>query len=168
MMMICFARALCFRVIALAVVRSVWGMRCVYSEGRKDVASESFANTRCSSFTQRSCCGQSKFPRVRAWLSSSPTQKPLLAEEKRARSPHNFLKMFSREISPPAELCTRVSFSLLCYAQALFHAKFIDTGFSLPFYKRMLNRKLTLKDIESVDEEFYNSLVWIRLVLGVF
>lgn len=47
-------------------------------------------------------------------------------------------------------------------AMALFHAKFIDTGFSLPFYKRMLNRKLTLKDIESVDEEFYNSLVWIR------
>jgi len=47
-------------------------------------------------------------------------------------------------------------------AMALFHAKFIDTGFSLPFYKRMLNRKLNLKDIESVDEEFYNSLVWVR------
>jgi len=48
------------------------------------------------------------------------------------------------------------------YLQALYHGKFIDTGFSLPFYKRMLNRKLTIKDIESVDEEFYNSLVWIR------
>lgn len=47
-------------------------------------------------------------------------------------------------------------------AMALFHGKFIDTGFSLPFYKRMLTRKLTIKDIESVDEEFYNSLVWIR------
>ncbi|XP_078491561.1 NEDD4-like E3 ubiquitin-protein ligase WWP1 [Ciona intestinalis] len=47
-------------------------------------------------------------------------------------------------------------------AMALYHGKFIDTGFSLPFYKRMLNRKLTIKDIESVDEEFYNSLVWIR------
>jgi len=50
----------------------------------------------------------------------------------------------------------------LLFTQALYHAKFIDTGFSLPFYKRMLNRKLTIKDIESVDEEFYNSLVWIR------
>jgi hypothetical protein len=26
----------------------------------------------------------------------------------------------------------------------------------------MLNKKLTMKDIESIDPEFYNSLVWIR------
>ena len=30
-------------------------------------------------------------------------------------------------------------------AMALYHAKLIDTGFSLPFYKKMLNRQLTLK-----------------------
>lgn len=48
--------------------------------------------------------------------------------------------------------------------QALFHGKFIDTGFSLPFYKRMLNKKLTIKDLESIDTEFYNSLIWIRFV----
>ncbi|CAG6021043.1 unnamed protein product [Menidia menidia] len=47
-------------------------------------------------------------------------------------------------------------------AMALFHGKFIDTGFSLPFYKRMLNKPLTLKDLESIDPEFYNSLVWIQ------
>ncbi|XP_072567362.1 NEDD4-like E3 ubiquitin-protein ligase WWP1 isoform X2 [Paramormyrops kingsleyae] len=47
-------------------------------------------------------------------------------------------------------------------AMALFHGKFIDTGFSLPFYKRMLNKKLTIKDLESIDPEFYNSLIWIR------
>ncbi|XP_052451707.1 NEDD4-like E3 ubiquitin-protein ligase WWP1 isoform X1 [Carassius gibelio] len=47
-------------------------------------------------------------------------------------------------------------------AMALFHGKFIDTGFSLPFYKRMLNKKLILKDLESIDPEFYNSLIWIR------
>ncbi|KAK3571724.1 hypothetical protein QTP86_017841, partial [Hemibagrus guttatus] len=47
-------------------------------------------------------------------------------------------------------------------AVALFHGKFIDTGFSLPFYKRMLNKKLLLKDLESIDPEFYNSLIWIR------
>uniref|UniRef100_A0A673N6D1 E3 ubiquitin-protein ligase n=1 Tax=Sinocyclocheilus rhinocerous TaxID=307959 RepID=A0A673N6D1_9TELE len=51
--------------------------------------------------------------------------------------------------------------SFLCL-QALFHGKFIDTGFSLPFYKRMLNKKLILKDLESIDPEFYNSLIWIR------
>lgn len=48
-------------------------------------------------------------------------------------------------------------------SQALFHGKFIDTGFSLPFYKRMLSKKLTIKDLESIDPEFYNSLIWIRL-----
>ncbi|XP_057701440.1 E3 ubiquitin-protein ligase Itchy-like isoform X2 [Corythoichthys intestinalis] len=47
-------------------------------------------------------------------------------------------------------------------AMALFHGKFIDTGFSLPFYKRILNKPLALKDLESVDPEFYNSLIWIK------
>ncbi|XP_055022457.1 itchy E3 ubiquitin protein ligase b [Boleophthalmus pectinirostris] len=47
-------------------------------------------------------------------------------------------------------------------AMALFHGKFIDTGFSLPFYKRILNKPLTLKDLESIDPEFYNSLIWIK------
>ena len=51
---------------------------------------------------------------------------------------------------------------LYLFPQALFHGKFIDTGFSLPFYKRMLNKKLILKDLESIDPEFYNSLIWIR------
>ncbi|XP_022340734.2 E3 ubiquitin-protein ligase Su(dx)-like isoform X2 [Crassostrea virginica] len=47
-------------------------------------------------------------------------------------------------------------------AMALYHGKFIDSGFTLPFYKRMLSKKLYLKDIETIDPEFYNSLVWIR------
>uniref|UniRef100_A0A673BQC7 E3 ubiquitin-protein ligase n=1 Tax=Sphaeramia orbicularis TaxID=375764 RepID=A0A673BQC7_9TELE len=47
-------------------------------------------------------------------------------------------------------------------AMALFHSKFIDTGFSLPFYKRILNKPLALKDLESIDPEFYNSLIWIK------
>ncbi|XP_077144642.1 NEDD4-like E3 ubiquitin-protein ligase WWP2 [Ranitomeya variabilis] len=47
-------------------------------------------------------------------------------------------------------------------AMALYHGKFIDTGFTLPFYKRMLNKKPTLKDLESIDPEFYNSIMWIK------
>uniref|UniRef100_A0A667Y0Q7 E3 ubiquitin-protein ligase n=1 Tax=Myripristis murdjan TaxID=586833 RepID=A0A667Y0Q7_9TELE len=47
-------------------------------------------------------------------------------------------------------------------AMALYHGKFIDTGFTLPFYKRMLNKKPTLKDLESIDPEFYNSIVWVK------
>lgn len=48
--------------------------------------------------------------------------------------------------------------------QALYHGKFIDTGFTLPFYKRMLNKRPTLKDLESIDPEFYNSILWIKSV----
>ncbi|CAG2169848.1 unnamed protein product, partial [Oppiella nova] len=47
-------------------------------------------------------------------------------------------------------------------AMALFHGKFIYSGFTLPFYKRMLGKKLVMKDIESIDPEFYNSLLWIK------
>uniref|UniRef100_A0A3P8X2H2 E3 ubiquitin-protein ligase n=1 Tax=Cynoglossus semilaevis TaxID=244447 RepID=A0A3P8X2H2_CYNSE len=47
-------------------------------------------------------------------------------------------------------------------AIALYHGKFIDTGFTLPFYKRMLDKKPTLKDLESIDPEFYNSIMWVK------
>lgn len=29
----------------------------------------------------------------------------------------------------------------------------------------MLSKKLTIKDLESIDTEFYNSLIWIRFVV---
>lgn len=32
----------------------------------------------------------------------------------------------------------------------------------MPFYKKMLNKKIVLKDIEQVDSEIYNSLMWIK------
>lgn len=47
-------------------------------------------------------------------------------------------------------------------AMALYHGKFIDSGFTLPFYKRMLNKKIMLKDVETVDAEFFNSLTWVK------
>ncbi|XP_028659209.1 NEDD4-like E3 ubiquitin-protein ligase WWP1 [Erpetoichthys calabaricus] len=67
----------------------------------------------------------------------------------------------------PASTINPDHLSYFCFigrfiAMALFHGKFIDTGFSLPFYKRMLNKKHTIKDLESIDPEFYNSLMWIR------
>ncbi|XP_027004982.2 NEDD4-like E3 ubiquitin-protein ligase WWP1 isoform X1 [Tachysurus fulvidraco] len=67
----------------------------------------------------------------------------------------------------PASTINPDHLSYFCFigrfiAMALFHGKFIDTGFSLPFYKRMLNKKLLLKDLESIDPEFFNSLIWIR------
>lgn len=47
-------------------------------------------------------------------------------------------------------------------ALAVFHGMFIGSTFCLPFYKKMLNKRLMLRDIESIDVEVYNSLKWIR------
>uniref|UniRef100_A0A8C2V4H0 E3 ubiquitin-protein ligase n=1 Tax=Chinchilla lanigera TaxID=34839 RepID=A0A8C2V4H0_CHILA len=61
----------------------------------------------------------------------------------------------------PASTINPDHLSYFCFI-GRFIAMFIDTGFSLPFYKRMLSKKLTIKDLESIDTEFYNSLIWIR------
>ena len=34
----------------------------------------------------------------------------------------------------------------------------------MSFYKQMLGKKLSIKDLEAVDTEFYNSLVWMKYV----
>lgn len=47
-------------------------------------------------------------------------------------------------------------------AMALYHGKFIDRGFSMPFYKIMLGKKLTINDMETIDNEVYQSLKWIK------
>lgn len=47
-------------------------------------------------------------------------------------------------------------------AMALFHGKFIYSGFTLAFYKQLLGKPLMMKDLESIDPEFYNSLLWIK------
>ncbi|XP_022704202.1 E3 ubiquitin-protein ligase SMURF2-like isoform X2 [Varroa jacobsoni] len=44
---------------------------------------------------------------------------------------------------------------------AVFHGHYIDGGFTLPFYKQLLNKPITLADIEVVDEQLYRSLKWI-------
>ncbi|KAK7075175.1 WW domain containing E3 ubiquitin protein ligase 1 [Halocaridina rubra] len=73
---------------------------------------------------------------------------------------------YSLQINPASEVnpdhLTYFKFIGRFIAMALYHGKFIYNGFTMPFYKRMLNKKLTMKDLESIDPEFYNSLVWIR------
>lgn len=45
---------------------------------------------------------------------------------------------------------------------AVYHGKLLDAFFIRPFYKMMLQKKITLDDMESVDSEYYNSMVYIR------
>lgn len=49
-------------------------------------------------------------------------------------------------------------------ALALYHNKLIDSGFTLPFYKRMLGKRITMEDLEVMDEVFYNSVQSIQYV----
>ncbi|XP_015905729.1 E3 ubiquitin-protein ligase SMURF2 [Parasteatoda tepidariorum] len=44
---------------------------------------------------------------------------------------------------------------------AVFHGHYIDGGFTLPFYKMLLNKPITLDDIEAVDPELQRSLHWM-------
>lgn len=44
---------------------------------------------------------------------------------------------------------------------AVFHNHVLDGGFTLPFYKQLLNKPITLSDIEDVDPELHRSLTWI-------
>jgi len=44
---------------------------------------------------------------------------------------------------------------------ALFHGHYIDGGFTMPFYKMLLNKSISLIDIEAVDPNLYTSLKWM-------
>ncbi|XP_003701779.1 SMAD specific E3 ubiquitin protein ligase isoform X3 [Megachile rotundata] len=44
---------------------------------------------------------------------------------------------------------------------AVFHGHHIDGGFTTPFYKMLLNKAITLTDIEGVDPELHRSLTWM-------
>ncbi|CAL8102741.1 unnamed protein product [Orchesella dallaii] len=44
---------------------------------------------------------------------------------------------------------------------AVFHGHHIDGSFTLPFYKMLLNKSITLSDIQAVDPELHQSLTWM-------
>ncbi|KAI8149652.1 hypothetical protein BJV82DRAFT_588730 [Fennellomyces sp. T-0311] len=44
---------------------------------------------------------------------------------------------------------------------AIFHRRFLDAFFIVSFYKMILNKKVTVADMESVDADFHRSLQWI-------
>lgn len=47
---------------------------------------------------------------------------------------------------------------------AVFHGHHIDGSFTLPFYKMLLNKSITLSDIQAVDPELHQSLTWMLWV----
>lgn len=75
-------------------------------------------------------------------------------------------KNYCLQINPASHVnpdhLTYFKFMGIFIAMALFHGRFIDSGFTMPFYKKLLNKKLFLADIESIDPELHSSLVWVK------
>ncbi|CAB3385797.1 Hypothetical predicted protein [Cloeon dipterum] len=44
---------------------------------------------------------------------------------------------------------------------AVFHGHYIDASFTMTFYRMLLNKPISLDDIEDVDPELHRSLVWM-------
>ncbi|CAF97147.1 unnamed protein product [Tetraodon nigroviridis] len=73
---------------------------------------------------------------------------------------------YTLQINPNSGLCNEDHLSYFKFigrvaGMAVFHGKLLDGFFIRPFYKMMLGKQISLKDMESVDSEYYNSLKWI-------
>uniref|UniRef100_A0A452HG50 HECT-type E3 ubiquitin transferase n=1 Tax=Gopherus agassizii TaxID=38772 RepID=A0A452HG50_9SAUR len=73
---------------------------------------------------------------------------------------------YTLQINPNSGLCNEDHLSYFKFigrvaGMAVYHGKLLDGFFIRPFYKMMLQKPITLHDMESVDSEYYNSLRWI-------
>lgn len=74
---------------------------------------------------------------------------------------------YTLQINPLSGLCNEEHLSYFKFigrvaGMAVYHGKLLDAFFIRPFYKMMLEKNIDLKDMESVDSEYYNSLLWIK------
>ncbi|XP_071546530.1 E3 ubiquitin-protein ligase Nedd-4 isoform X2 [Panulirus ornatus] len=74
---------------------------------------------------------------------------------------------YTLQINPYSGMCNEEHLRYFKFigrvaGMAVFHGKLLDAFFIRPFYKMMLSKPIELKDMESVDSEYYNSLLWIQ------
>ena len=74
---------------------------------------------------------------------------------------------YTLQINPHSGLCNEDHLQWFHFigrvaGMAVFHKKLINGFFIRPFYSMMLGKIPTLKDMESVDIEYFNSLTWIK------
>ncbi|XP_052008001.1 E3 ubiquitin-protein ligase NEDD4-like isoform X2 [Xyrauchen texanus] len=73
---------------------------------------------------------------------------------------------YTLQVNPNSGLCNEDHLSYFKFigrvaGMAVYHGKLLDAFFIRPFYKMMLQKPITLQDMESVDSEYFNSLRWI-------
>ncbi|XP_076245151.1 E3 ubiquitin-protein ligase Nedd4 isoform X2 [Calliopsis andreniformis] len=74
---------------------------------------------------------------------------------------------YTLQINPFSGVCNEEHLNYFKFigriaGMAVYHGKLLDAFFIRPFYKMMLGKPIDLKDMESVDSEYYNSLLWIK------
>ncbi|KAJ8029306.1 E3 ubiquitin-protein ligase NEDD4 [Holothuria leucospilota] len=74
---------------------------------------------------------------------------------------------YTLQINPNSGLCNEDHLSYFKFigrvaGMAVYHGKLLDAFFIRPFYKMMISKPITLADMEAVDSEYYNSLLWIK------
>ncbi|XP_013137372.1 PREDICTED: E3 ubiquitin-protein ligase NEDD4-like isoform X2 [Papilio polytes] len=74
---------------------------------------------------------------------------------------------YTLQINPNSGVCNEEHLNYFKFigrvaGMAVYHGKLLDAFFIRPFYKMMLGKSITLQDMESVDLEYYNSLMWIK------
>ncbi|KAL1513119.1 hypothetical protein ABEB36_002580 [Hypothenemus hampei] len=74
---------------------------------------------------------------------------------------------YTLQINPTSGLCNEEHLAYFKFigrvaGMAVYHGKLLDAFFIRPFYKMMLSKSIDLKDMESVDSEYYKSLLWIK------
>ncbi|XP_053660446.1 E3 ubiquitin-protein ligase Nedd-4-like [Anopheles marshallii] len=74
---------------------------------------------------------------------------------------------YTLQINPNSGLCNEEHLNYFKFigrvaGMAIYHGKLLDAFFIRPFYKMMLQKSIDLKDMEAVDTEYYNSLLYIK------
>lgn len=74
---------------------------------------------------------------------------------------------YTLQINPISGVCNEEHLNYFKFigrvaGMAIYHGKLLDAFFIRPFYKMMLGKQIELQDMESVDLEYYNSLMWIK------
>ena len=80
---------------------------------------------------------------------------------------------YTLQINPYSGMCNEEHLRYFKFigrvaGMAVYHGKLLDAFFIRPFYKMMLGKSIELKDMESVDSEYYNSLLWIQVRRLIF
>lgn len=82
---------------------------------------------------------------------SNRTRNPILIQ----------VKSFFKRLANEKDHLSYFHFVGRVFGMALYHNELLDVHFTNSFYKHILNRKIQLEDMESIDPDYYRNLQYI-------